>query len=430
MERVKGGWPLCIIVSWILVIFFFFPLSWAGLRTTFVKVMVRDLMIGKTYNITEINRKPLAVKNTGKGTIALKIEPLRPRPHELDKGYEPIPDISWLKIKQGLFEIKANEEAMTDVIISIPEDECLLGKKYQAFVWSKGIGGSIGVGLKGKVLFSIDNVIKDHETGLKVKPGIYTFTDIPVGKMYELEIPLCIFNDMKHGIKCLLSSAGPFEGGARSKCVHGYSEIPDGNWLYFENDEIEIKADSTARIKMFLRIPLEEKYHNQHWVVIPRISDNSKKSGSIDPALFPKFFIETESKKNIKEKPSGLTGIKPSRIEFHNLPFDIALEIGKFSIYNNDSKPHEYKIAPAANYNGFKKPWLSCSYNWLPDPQWIIINKDAVKIAAGRSQEISLKANVPKRFAYKDWNWEEILLITPDNGPPEFIRVQITTARE
>lgn len=320
MKQIKVYWLPYIIISCAFLTTIIPSGGRAGLRTGFTKVIMKDLIIGHIYNITEVNHQPLVIENTGGGAITLKIEPVKPRHHELDRGYESIPDISWLKIKQGA------------------------------------------------------------------------------------------------------------EGGA--KCMHGYSEIPDDNWLYFERDEIEIKADSTARIKIFLSIPDEEKYYNQHWAIIPRIADKSKKGGSIDPVLFPKFFIETESKKNIKEKPSGLTGIKPSKIEFHHLPFDIALEIGKFSIYNNDSKTHEYKIAPAANYNGFKKPWLSSSYNWLPDPQWIIISKNAVKIAAGRSQEISLKAIVPKRFAYKDWNWEEILLITPDNGPPEFVRVQISTARE
>lgn len=110
-----------------------------------------------SFSTKEVANLPLIVVNTGKEPIDLKVELLIPGPSELKSGFEPIPDLDWIKLEGTDFKgIKPNESATTDVIISIPNEEKFLGKRYQIFIWSHTSGERIGVGLKtNKLLFTI-----------------------------------------------------------------------------------------------------------------------------------------------------------------------------------------------------------------------------------------------------------------------------------
>ena len=133
----------------------------AGLSTGFSEVNLEGLDIGKSCSTKETAGLPLIVVNTGEESLDLKMEVLLPEAQELKEGFEPIPDLGWIKLEQTEFKgIGHNDSAATDVIITIPDDKQYLGKKYQVFIWSHTVGRNIGVGLKSKLLFSI---AKDKE---------------------------------------------------------------------------------------------------------------------------------------------------------------------------------------------------------------------------------------------------------------------------
>lgn len=128
----------------------------SGLSTGFSEVLLEDLESGKTYSTKETAGLPLAVVNTGTEPVDLKIELIIPQTEELKDGFEPIPDLSWIKLGKTEFKaIKPNASAITDVRISIPKDKEYKGKKYQIFIWSHTVGKSIGIGLKSKLLFTV-----------------------------------------------------------------------------------------------------------------------------------------------------------------------------------------------------------------------------------------------------------------------------------
>lgn len=131
----------------------------AGLSTGFSEVMLENLELGKVYSTKEVAGLPLAVVNTGDEAVDLKIELLLPQESELKEGFEPIPDLSWVKLEAIEFKgVEPQDAATTDVIISIPDDKKYQGKKYQVFIWSHTVGRMIGVGLKSKLLFTIKNI--------------------------------------------------------------------------------------------------------------------------------------------------------------------------------------------------------------------------------------------------------------------------------
>ena len=128
----------------------------SGLSTGFSEVTLENLQTGKTYNTKDVANLPLTVVNTGKEPVDLKIELMMPAAQELKKGYEPIPDLSWIKLDKTQFNgIKPQDSAVCEVVIVIPDDAKYLGKKYQVFIWSHTFGTSVGVGLKSKLLLSI-----------------------------------------------------------------------------------------------------------------------------------------------------------------------------------------------------------------------------------------------------------------------------------
>ena len=137
----------------------------AGLSTGFSEVTLEDLEIGKAYSTKEVALLPLVVVNTGEESVDLKVEVLQSQVPELKEGYMPLPALSWIKLEKADFlNIKPNETAITDIIVSIPNDEKYLGKQYQVFIWSHTTGTKIGVGLKSKLLLKI---VKDkyNKTG-------------------------------------------------------------------------------------------------------------------------------------------------------------------------------------------------------------------------------------------------------------------------
>ena len=131
-------------------------LSFAGgLSTTFGEVVVDDLAVGKAYSMKNDAKFPLSIKNTSSQTVSLLLEVLYPEKSELKKGYEAIPDVSWIKLEQNSFEVAPEASATTDVIISVPDKKKYSGMKYQVYIWSHTIGKAIGVGLKSKLLLTV-----------------------------------------------------------------------------------------------------------------------------------------------------------------------------------------------------------------------------------------------------------------------------------
>ena len=126
-----------------------------GLRTGFGKVVLENIPIGKTYSMRRDSKFPLVVKNESDKTIDLKLEVLIPEEGEVQQGYEPLPDTSWITLENNSFTVEPNGEAETDVIINVPDDRLYVGRKFHVFIFSHTTGGSLGIGLKSKLLFSV-----------------------------------------------------------------------------------------------------------------------------------------------------------------------------------------------------------------------------------------------------------------------------------
>jgi hypothetical protein len=129
-----------------------------GLSSHFVEVRLKDLIPGKTYSVKELTGKFLDINNTSENiTVDIGIEPEMPAKYNLVSGYEPIPDLSWVKVDKNYFKkVGPGDSIETDIYISIPKDRKYAEKKYQVYIYSHTAGNdTFRMGILGRILIEI-----------------------------------------------------------------------------------------------------------------------------------------------------------------------------------------------------------------------------------------------------------------------------------
>ncbi|MBV9080045.1 MAG: hypothetical protein JO102_02880, partial [Elusimicrobia bacterium] len=117
-----------------------------GIRTEFGDVQIDNLGIGRTYNLRDLAGTPLKVTNTGPDSVNLVMSVEIPKPDTIapqrrELGFKPVPSLDWVSLGRSQFIVPPGDSAYTDVIIKIPDDPSLYGKKFQADIYSRTTGG-------------------------------------------------------------------------------------------------------------------------------------------------------------------------------------------------------------------------------------------------------------------------------------------------
>jgi len=266
---------------------------------------------------------------------------------------------------------------------------------------------------------------------LKVSPAGFIIHNVTPGRTYSLyeetKLKLSVYNDDMTTHTYMLSVHKPSELGRWEK---GYLEIPDPDWCWFEKKEIIIAPQKVGYGNIFIQIPAKECYYNQHWIATLAIRAKPERGIGLGLGINVRVQIETKSRNDIKGRPDGIIGFKPSIIQFENFPPGSSRE-AKAVIYNNNKEAHTYKIDLLFHNTEIKpRSYLTHSFKTIPDRKWIILDKDRLTIKPNGDGVLSLKLNIPDESAYYGKKWEEILLVQPDEGLPGFIRVQIETSKE
>lgn len=267
--------------------------------------------------------------------------------------------------------------------------------------------------------------------GLSVQPGGLLIQYVKLGENYDLHqksgIALLIENKDAQAHTYILSTSKPSQVGNK-KWLKGYLEVPEPSWFWFEKDEVTVEAQSKKEVKMFLKIPQEEKYYNQHWAVSLGISGKPEAGQMLALAVYPRYQLETEGKTGLKEKPDGLIGFEPSTLLFENLALGKKGK-AKIIIYNNDKKTHTYKIIPQIIAVDPTREQIVATpgYSWIPEIKWIRIKK-RLRIEPGESKELIVFVNIPNKQEYHQRKWEALIFVEPEEGLPGFVRIQIAFA--
>ena len=171
------------------------------------------------------------------------------------------------------------------------------------------------------------------ETRLSVEPGGLLIQKVPIGQLYDMDagikIRFKIYNDSDKSRRYNLKVDKPAKVGV--KVLKGYSGIPEPSWFWFEQDNVLAPANGVQEIKMFLRIPDEEKYCNQKWAVGIDVEGKPEAEERIVLAVSPVFYIETESRSEVKEKPAGFLGLVPGTAVLENVALGKSKNISKIA---------------------------------------------------------------------------------------------------
>ena len=269
--------------------------------------------------------------------------------------------------------------------------------------------------------------------GLSVRPGGLLVQGVPLGVTYNfyesVRMPLTIHNKDISPHTYILSTHKPSQVAAR-RWVKGYLEIPEPSWFWFEKDEVTVEANGKANVKMYLKLPNEQRYYNQHWVVSLGIRGKPAPGAMIALAIYPRIQIETKAKDDVKARPDGSIGFVPSTLLFEHCSLGTENTM-KVKIYNNDTENRRYKVTAMIFPQDPKKRQIfpSPTYSWIPDTKWIKPGRDNISIASDGSRELPIRIKIPRELENYNKRWEAIIFIEPDEGLPGFVRVQIRTER-
>lgn len=255
----------------------------AGLRTAFGEVVVKGLKIGQTYSLHKMLNLPMRIVNTGEASVDLLIDVIQTPSDSLKNGYEPIPDLSWVTLEKREFTLEPNHEGVTDITVSLPNDPSLLGRRFQADIWSRTFGGPgmFAVGMQSRLLIHVDSTPPTEEE-LKKKfvtsrlanldftlhPTVGVAEEVAVGREVDLK------KEHKLAIKLINPNDGPLNFRIRSipnweallSIPAGYADSPNAQWLKPAEDVIKIEGNSIRETALFVNIPVRPEFYGAKWI--------------------------------------------------------------------------------------------------------------------------------------------------------------------
>jgi hypothetical protein len=283
-----------------------------GLKTDFGDVYIDNVGIGKTYNLRDLAGTPLKVTNIGMHTVNLTIDVQIPTekmitPFRWEAGYRPIPAIDWVTLGQSQFIVPSGESAYTDVIIKIPDDPKLYGKKFQASIYSRTKGTNmIQVGVWSHIALAIvqspemqAEIEKNRKRGFIGNMDYTLLPDKMVIERMPLGQKLDIKKELKKTIMVANSGADPIKlriksvslGSSPLSLQSGYQE-GDSSWLTIAKPSLEVEGSSFGDPGLSLTIP--KKPENQHKKFMFVFKVEPENPDVVGVTYYGKLYVETE----------------------------------------------------------------------------------------------------------------------------------------
>jgi hypothetical protein len=250
---------------------------------------IQNVLLGRVYVASrDILKSPLRVTNGTDTPMKCTVQFYVPNPDQLREGAEPIPDASWFTPARDSFDLPAGKDGTADFYLTIPNDQSLLGRKFQVqFVaLTSAVGQAVQLGLGGRAfLIMMDKPVewaegeknlRQYGVQFRPEPHVIQGNDFILGRRVSLKElaggPWLVKNDGDYPAKV-------------SVRVVTYEEthkvLPQ--WFEAGPDPKKIVTISTKR----LSIPPHEAKEVKGSVLLPnRIENRGKNFG---------YFIAVES---------------------------------------------------------------------------------------------------------------------------------------
>ncbi|MBI5554656.1 MAG: hypothetical protein HY920_02225 [Elusimicrobia bacterium] len=273
---------IALILAWCMVLSAGSLLA-TGLTGSFGEVLIENLKIGCSFSTRDKANLPYVVTNAGPNNIDVGIDVISPLPKNLKPGYEPITDLSWIKLEKKSFILKPQEQGSTDIVFNIPDDEKLLGRKFQAVIYPYTFDGMLKIGVNSNILFTIDTEkgpyptylnpkdFKDKQT-FEVAPLDIYVEDVPLGKKVDLEkkygLVFKITNTTDLQCKYYMNTIKVQDQLSVATLKEGYLDTPDPNILSFESIELVVNPKETKKMNLYLHFPKNKKYAGKKYMFL------------------------------------------------------------------------------------------------------------------------------------------------------------------
>ena len=276
--------------------------------TSWADLVLENLQIGETYNLTTLKNCPMVIKNSENETLDINITIDPPSKQELKEGYETIPDINWIKIVPNKFRVGPMESASADVIITIPQDEKLVGRHFQAQINAAstplGVTGNfiIATGTRTRIRLSVggmgpESLMREKKVK-KMKSLDFEFDPtsnrvaepIKLGKKINLkkdaQIKLNLINKATDSLTLNISAV-------TDKTILGNTEdyeVGNPEFIEIKPKKIKIEGESIEKLTLFVNIPNKQEYRNKKYVFLIK----AEVIDVIPIEIYSKLYITTE----------------------------------------------------------------------------------------------------------------------------------------
>ena len=255
-----------------------------GIQTKFAQVRVDHLMIGGRYSLTDLVNFPLRVMNDGTEVLKLKVSVKAPG-HPSSRGLESIPDVNWIELQRTTFTVRPGLEAVTDVVINVPNDEKLLGRQFYVFLVTESANPTaLGVGIISQLSIGISSE-KPTAEELKAKfvqkrlanlnfsidPMETEVNDLPLGRrvqLKDLHADLKLLNPNDYELDFRVIPIAFWE--TSIALPSGMQGAWDPKWLIVPKEHIKAKPESFTPLNLAVKLPDDPRLRGQTFILVVR----------------------------------------------------------------------------------------------------------------------------------------------------------------
>lgn len=281
-----------------------------SLRANIGELLLQNMQPGQTYDLTRLLNLPLRITYSGFTNSEILFLPHIPTTaDEMKKGYEPIPDKSWVTVEPGQMDLSDfGGVAEANVKVTIPDDDQYLGKKYAVYVWSrahqKGGGITFGLGVKSRLLLVINTERAVDET-LNLPAEERASLNF-VMEPQEVRIAKPVALGRKHKVakraktKILIKNHDAVERRFHVRSVlgsdysltlpEGWTWPPDAGALTFASDVVVVPPNGEAEVEAFLQLPKDASLRGKKFIYAVRVAPEGK---GVATGAMSRIFVET-----------------------------------------------------------------------------------------------------------------------------------------
>ncbi len=279
------------------------------------------------------------------------------------------------------------------------------------------------LGLGILALFMLVTVFDSNLQAVGVSPAYFFAQNVPLGVDQDTGIDISVDNNTDYDRIFTINTIKPIIPGDES--LQGFGMLPDSSWFYVEKNSLNIVSHKVGKSRVHIKIPNEEKYHNQHWAVSCLVQEGGETFMKAGAATI--YFVETEAKADPGDRPYGPLGLAPSLLVLKEA--EAKKEKPSITIYNNSGVDAVYKIRvllPDTSKKGLKLNYTT-GFSWFADKDWVKPTETEVKIEKGGSKKFQLEIKIPEgtSIAAAGNGLEAAIFVESDARQKGFVRLQI-----